>query len=82
MSLPSDKEGRPLAVVLGAGVSGLSCAVRLLETGWDVHVVSRERPAETVSVGAGAIWEFPPARSLPALRVVAARLTHRRRSTR
>ena len=51
---------RPLAVVVGAGVSGLTCAVRLLEAGWDVHIVARERPEDTVSVGAGAIWEFPP----------------------
>ena len=54
---------RPLAVVVGAGVSGLTCAVRLLEAGWDVHVVARERPEATVSLGAGAIWEFPPARA-------------------
>lgn len=54
-------------MVVGAGVSGLTCAVRLLEAGWDVHVVARERPEETVSLGAGAIWEFPPARSASAL---------------
>ena len=53
----------PLAVVVGAGVSGLTCAVRLLEAGWAVHVVARERPEETVSLGAGAIWEFPPVRA-------------------
>jgi D-amino-acid oxidase len=52
----------PLAVVVGAGVSGLTCAVRLLEAGWHVHVVARERPEAAVSVGAGAIWEYPPAR--------------------
>ncbi len=79
MSVP-----RPVAVVVGAGVSGLTCAVRLLECGarfcclvasplqpdrldasrpgWDVHVVAKERPEETVSLGAGAIWEFPPVR--------------------
>ena len=54
---------RPRCVVVGAGVNGLTCAVRLLEAGWDVHVVARERPEETVSVGAGAIWEFPPVRA-------------------
>lgn len=53
---------RPLAVVVGAGVSGLTCAVRLLERGFDVHIVARERPEDTVSVGAGAIWEYPPVR--------------------
>jgi D-amino-acid oxidase len=56
----------PLAVVVGAGVSGLTCAVRLLEAGWNVHVVARERPEETVSLGAGAIWEFPPVRAFGA----------------
>lgn len=38
---------RPPCVVVGAGVSGLTCAVRLLEAGWDVTVVARERPEET-----------------------------------
>lgn len=28
----------------------------------EVHVVSKDRPLMTVSVGAGAIWEFPPVR--------------------
>ena len=28
-----------------------------------MHVVSRERPEQTVSLGAGAIWEFPPVRA-------------------
>lgn len=51
---------QPFAVVVGAGVTGLTCAVRLLETGWRVHVVARDRPEDTVSWGAGAIWEFPP----------------------
>ena len=80
---------RPVAVVVGAGVNGLTCAVRLLEAGarvceelalplparacpsscpltgrvsagWDVHCISRDRPEKTVSLGAGAIWEFPP----------------------
>ncbi len=55
---------RPRCVVVGAGVSGLSCAVRLLEAGWDVHVVAKERPEATVSLGAGAIWEFPPVRGV------------------
>jgi len=75
---------RPEAVVVGAGVNGLTCAVRLLEAGacsvsqlsswslahprvspaagWDVRIISRDRPEATVSLGAGAIWEFPPVR--------------------
>jgi D-amino-acid oxidase len=46
-------------VVVGAGVSGLSCGVRLLEAGGShVTIVSREAPGETTSAVAGAIW-FP-----------------------
>jgi D-amino-acid oxidase len=44
--------------VLGAGVSGLTCALRLLEDGHEVHVVAREPPGETTSAVAGAVW-FP-----------------------
>jgi D-amino-acid oxidase len=44
--------------VVGAGVSGLTCAVRLLEEGARVTVLTRERPAATTSAVAGAVW-FP-----------------------
>jgi D-amino-acid oxidase len=44
--------------VLGAGVSGLTCAVRLLEEGHAVHVVARDLPHDTTSAVAGAVW-FP-----------------------
>jgi len=47
--------GTRIAVV-GAGVSGLSCAVRLLEAGADVTVIARElSPANTSDVAA-AFW--------------------------
>jgi hypothetical protein len=52
--------GAPSAVVVGGGVSGLTCALRLLERGFSVRLVARDRPESTVSVGAGAIWEYPP----------------------
>jgi hypothetical protein len=55
----------PSAVVIGGGVSGLTCAVRLLELGFCVDVFARERPEDTVSVGAGAIWEYPPFKVAP-----------------
>jgi D-amino-acid oxidase len=44
--------------VVGAGVSGLTCAVRLLEEGARVTILTRERPAATTSAVAGAVW-FP-----------------------
>ncbi|MFD6248703.1 hypothetical protein ACFWGG_26605, partial [Streptomyces roseolus] len=55
-------------LVIGAGVSGLTTALELSrakddngESRYHVQVVA-ERPADqTVSVIAGALWEFPPA---------------------
>jgi D-amino-acid oxidase len=44
--------------VVGAGVSGLTCGVRLLEEGFDVRIVTRDRPPDTTSAVAGAVW-FP-----------------------
>jgi D-amino-acid oxidase len=43
-------------VVVGAGVIGLSCAVRLLEAGHRVDVLARDLPLETTSSVAAAIW--------------------------
>lgn len=43
-------------IVVGAGVVGLSCAVRLLEAGHRVDVVARDLPAETTSAVAAALW--------------------------
>ena len=43
-------------LVLGAGVIGLSCAVRLLEQGHRVDVVARDLPLETTSAVAAALW--------------------------
>ncbi|WP_111765893.1 FAD-dependent oxidoreductase [Nakamurella deserti] len=43
-------------VVVGAGVVGLSCAVRLLEAGHEVRVLARELPTETTSAVAAALW--------------------------
>lgn len=45
-------------IVVGAGVIGLTCAVRLAEAGFDTHVLARELPLETTSAVAGALW-FP-----------------------
>jgi D-amino-acid oxidase len=43
-------------VVVGAGVVGLSCALRLLEAGLRVDVLARDLPLETTSSVAAAIW--------------------------
>lgn len=56
-------------IVVGAGVVGLSCAVRLLEAGHRVDVVARDLPLETTSAVAAALWY--PYRALPQARVTA-----------
>ena len=56
-------------IVIGAGVVGLSCAVRLLERGHDVGVVARDLPLETTSSVAAALWY--PHRAFPFERVTA-----------
>lgn len=43
-------------LVAGAGVIGLTCAVRLAEAGYDTHVLARDLPLETTSAVAGALW--------------------------
>ncbi|MDO5629600.1 MAG: FAD-dependent oxidoreductase [Mobilicoccus sp.] len=43
-------------IVVGAGVTGLSCAVRLLEAGHEVHVLARDLPPETTSAVSAALW--------------------------
>ncbi|MBB5957930.1 D-amino-acid oxidase [Saccharothrix tamanrassetensis] len=44
--------------VVGAGVIGLTCALRLAEAGHRVAVLADRRPSETVSAVAGGLW-FP-----------------------
>jgi D-amino-acid oxidase len=44
--------------IVGGGVSGLTCGVRLLEEGARVTIVSRDEPGSTTSAVAGAVW-FP-----------------------
>jgi D-amino-acid oxidase len=50
-------------IVVGAGVVGLSCAVRLLEDGHRVDVLARDLPLETTSAVAAALWY--PYRAFP-----------------
>jgi len=54
-------------IVVGAGVVGLTCAIRLLEAGHRVDVVARDLPRETTSSVAAALWY--PYRALPQDRV-------------
>jgi len=54
-------------IVLGCGVSGLSCGVRLLEAGYPVELWARELPPHTTSDVAAAIWY--PYRAWPQERV-------------
>ncbi|MGO9506204.1 MAG: FAD-dependent oxidoreductase [Mycobacterium sp.] len=44
------------ALVIGAGVSGLTSALCLAEAGWQVRVWTAAPPQQTTSVVAGAVW--------------------------
>ena len=44
------------AVVVGAGVIGLTTAISLAEAGLTTRIVAQEPPAATTSAAAGAIW--------------------------
>lgn len=50
-------------LVLGCGVSGLSCGVRLLEAGHGVRIWARALPPDTTSNAAAAVWY--PYRAFP-----------------
>ena len=56
-------------IVVGAGVVGLSCALRVLQSGHHVDVVARDLPLETTSATAAALWY--PYRAFPYERVAA-----------
>jgi D-amino-acid oxidase len=47
---------RPDVLIIGAGVSGLSTALRLAEDGMTVEVIARHLPLETTSCAAAAMW--------------------------
>lgn len=44
------------AVVVGAGVSGLTTAICLAEAGWTVQLWAADPPHDTTSAAAGAMW--------------------------
>lgn len=54
-------------VIVGSGVSGLTCGIRLLEAGHSVEVWARELPPHTTSDVAAAVWY--PYRAWPQERV-------------
>lgn len=56
-------------LVIGAGVIGLTCAVRLSERGHEVAVLARDLPGESTSALAGGLWLPHPA--VPGGRVAA-----------
>jgi D-amino-acid oxidase len=64
----------PQTLILGAGISGLSCALALRERGHEVRIVAAEFGERTVSSVAGALW-------LPYLCAPEARTTPWARST-
>jgi D-amino-acid oxidase len=68
-SADPDDHGPVRVVVVGAGVVGLTCAVRLAEAGHEAHVLARDLPPETTSAVAAALWY--PYRALPQDRVTA-----------
>ncbi|MDA3646139.1 FAD-binding oxidoreductase [Saccharopolyspora indica] len=55
-------------LVIGAGVQGLTCGVVLAEAGRAVRIRTADRPRETTSAAAGAMWG--PAQLRPAERVL------------
>ncbi len=69
LPLLGDTSDMARVIVVGAGVVGLSCAVRLLERGHQVSVVARDLPLETTSATAAALWY--PYRAYPFERVTA-----------
>ena len=52
------EHSRMSAIVIGAGINGLTCALRLLEDGWKVTVVAKSFSPNTTSDGAAGFW-FP-----------------------
>lgn len=58
--IPVPKSSRPKALIVGAGVTGLTTALVLARNGWRVAVASDRFGSDTVSTVAGALWEWPP----------------------
>ena len=61
MSRTRQRGFTPHALIIGAGVSGLTTALELRERGMRVTVLAEKFAPDIVSVVAGALWEWPPA---------------------
>jgi D-amino-acid oxidase len=55
------RDGARKALVIGAGVSGLTTALCLARRGFAVTVLAERFAPRVTSVVAGALWEWPPA---------------------
>jgi D-amino-acid oxidase len=53
---PVHPDAAQRVTVVGAGIIGLTCALRLAEAGYAVDVLARDLPAETTSAVAGGLW--------------------------
>src|ERR1041385_8636846 len=52
---------QPRALIIGAGVSGLTTGIMLQRRGIQITIVADKFTSQTTSVIAGALWEWPPA---------------------
>src|SRR5258708_27554145 len=52
---------RARALIIGAGVSGLTTGIALQKRGIQITIVADKFLFQTTSVIAGALWEWPPA---------------------
>ena len=59
---------KPKVIVVGSGVSGLTCGICLLEEGFEVTIVADKLPPQTTSNVAPAIWY--PYKAYPLARVL------------
>jgi D-amino-acid oxidase len=47
-------------LIIGAGVSGLTCAFSLQQRGYPITIIAEATTHKTTSAVAGALWELPP----------------------
>ena len=53
---PPGPSERPPVTIIGAGISGLSCGIRLAEAGFAPTIIARDLPPHTTAHAAAAIW--------------------------